>query len=124
MLTPRRSAKFQAALDMLRERFRTSIEPSVASIRSIADQLDADPALTTALDGLRREAHRIHGTAGSVGYPQATTVAAQMERRVETWIKDPSLDREVRGTEVRAFAESLLEVVLKDDSKPAGPPPS
>jgi hypothetical protein len=43
-----------------------------------------------------------------------------MERRVEQWMKDPSLDRDTRAHEARAFADQIIDIVMRVPTSPNG----
>jgi HPt (histidine-containing phosphotransfer) domain-containing protein len=75
--------------------------------RRLATELAANPELTDALDRLRKEAHRVHGTAGSYGFPRASALAATLEDRAIRWIANAGLEREARGGAVEEFVRDL-----------------
>ena len=91
----------------LRDRFLASAHAAIARLAEFATQLDADPADTTVLDALRRELHRLRGSAGSYGFTEAGERLGRMEQRAATWTVDPSLERDMRGALVRQLADAL-----------------
>ena len=97
------------ALAALRERFASAASTTVAAFERLARQLDTAPQAAAVLTALRRELHRVHGTAGSVGFEEASRLAASMETLATRWLDDPSLDGERRGALVGEFARSLRE---------------
>ena len=104
-------AKLQAALARLRTRFAATAPTIAAGLLAIADRLDADPTDVSALESLVHETHRVHGTAGSHGFHEASTIAAAMERRAAAWLAAPAVDLEGRGDQVRALAHDLTRAL-------------
>ena len=102
-----RPADFDAVLAKLRERFATSSGNTLKAFEAIADQLQRTPDAPEVVDALRSELHRLHGTAGSYGYHEASRLAATLETLVSTWQADAQRDRERRAAIVRSFARSL-----------------
>jgi chemotaxis protein histidine kinase CheA len=101
------------ALRLLRERFRAASPATLSRLRTLAAALASAPSAPDALDALRRDLHRLNGTAGSYGFKLASHLAAEMERQVLRWGKDPSLERddrvEILGTFIEALATAFQE---------------
>ena len=95
------------ALTALREHFRASSGPIVATFERLATQLTTAPASPRALEALKRELHRVKGTAGSYGFLDASTLATRLEERVEAWSKDPTLELDGRAANISHFASAL-----------------
>ena len=95
------------ALAALRERYRATSATSVAALRRLAAQLVLSPDASEVVEALRRELHRVHGTAGTYGFPEASRLAAQLEERAIQWAGNPALDRGRRGAMTAHFAEAL-----------------
>ena len=95
------------ALRTLRERFRETSAGTIALLEDLARQLGADPAAPETIAALRRELHRVHGTAGSYGFSEASRLAAKLEHRVGTWESDESLERTQRATIIGHFVSAL-----------------
>lgn len=95
------------ALTALREHFRAASGPIVATFEQLATLLTRMPTSPRALEALRRELHRVKGTAGSYGFLDASALAARLEERVETWITDPELELETRATIISHFGSAL-----------------
>ena len=77
----------------------------------IADRLAAVPGDTVALEELRRETHKIHGSAGSYGFSDVSRLAAGMEETVKDWVARPD-DRDVdRGSLTRWFVGRLADML-------------
>jgi CheY-like chemotaxis protein len=105
----------------LRERYRASIANIVGGFRYVAAQLTVNPQNAEVLETLRRELHRVHGTAGSVGFPDASRLAGVLEARATRWAADPAFDRETRGAIIAHFA-SALEAQVAGLPQPEAPP--
>jgi HPt (histidine-containing phosphotransfer) domain-containing protein len=100
-------SKAEATLTALRIRFRSESWRMVDIFRRLAEELQADPHVLEVIERLKREAHRVHGTAGSYGFRRASTMAALLEERATAWIADPALERADRGVAVGQFAREL-----------------
>ncbi len=109
----------QAVLARLRARFAATAPAIIATLTDIADRLEADATDAAALDALVRESHRVHGTAGSHGFHDASRLAGEMERSAAAWLADPALEADARGARVRDLARALAPA-LRDPA--AGPP--
>lgn len=94
----------------LRERFLASARATVDRLRQYAALLQADPRDVTLLDTMRRELHRLRGSAGSYGFDTVTERLGQMEQRTSQWAIDPTLDAEDRAAHVLRLADSLQTV--------------
>jgi CheY-like chemotaxis protein/HPt (histidine-containing phosphotransfer) domain-containing protein len=97
------------AMRALRERFRASGTRTVESFRSLASQLTVTPTASEVVDAVRRELHRVHGTAGSYGYHEASRLAGKLEARAMRWAADGLVDHDQRGAMIEQFA-SVLEL--------------
>ena len=94
-------------LRALRERYRASTGLIVEGFRALALQLGSAPGDPVLLDALRRDLHRLHGTAGSYGYAEASRLAAALEDRVIGWQAAPTLEGADRARSVAEFAQGL-----------------
>jgi chemotaxis protein histidine kinase CheA len=94
-------------LRALQERYRSTIVSTLTLLRALSVRLSTAPTAPDALTTLRRELHRVHGTAGSYGFDVASRVAATLEECVVRWEIDPTLDREERGAIVDRFVGEL-----------------
>ena len=95
------------ALTALREHFRASSGPIVATFERLATQLTTAPTSPRALEALKRELHRVKGTAGSYGFLDASALAARLEERVASWTKDPALELDARATIISHFGSAI-----------------
>lgn len=93
----------------LLEEYRQGIRAQLRELSALADRLSVAGDDRDALDALRREAHKIHGSAGSFGYHEASRLAAGMEATVKDWLDQPE-DRDTdRGALARWFVVRLAE---------------
>ncbi|MBC7790473.1 MAG: response regulator [Anaerolineae bacterium] len=95
------------ALGILRERFKASSANMFAAFEGLAAQLAVTPDAPEVVEALRRELHRVHGTAGSYGFLDASRLAARLEERAVTWARLPDLERDQRATIIRHFVSAL-----------------
>jgi len=100
-------AQFNEAIAKLREKFAATAGNTVQAFSALADQLQRMPTAPEVVDALRRELHRIHGTAGSYGFHEVSRLAAALELVASRWQADPSRDRDRRAAIVRQFSRSL-----------------
>jgi CheY-like chemotaxis protein len=100
------------ALRVLRERYRTTIANTVAAFRRLSAQLAVIASAPEVVEALRRELHRVHGSAGSFGFPEASRMAAELEEAAIRWVRDPSLDVDRRAAMIAEFANALEMCVL------------
>jgi CheY-like chemotaxis protein len=118
-LTPPNAEQVNEALRALRERYRASVANTVAGFRYLAAQLTVKPENAEVLESLRRELHRVHGTAGSFGFPDASRLAGVLEARAIRWAADPNFDRGTRGAIIAHFASALEAHVCGMPAPPA-----
>jgi CheY-like chemotaxis protein len=120
-LTPPNKEEVNEALRVLRERYRASVPNTVAGFRYLAAQLTVKPENAEVLESLRRELHRVHGTAGSFGFPDASRLAGVLEARAVRWAADPAFDRGTRGAIIAHFASAVEAHVVGMPAPPAPP---
>jgi DNA-binding response OmpR family regulator/HPt (histidine-containing phosphotransfer) domain-containing protein len=100
-------ARASDALRTLRERFRETSAGTITMLEDLARQLGTDPAAPETIGALRRELHRVHGTAGSYGFSEASRLAAKLEQRVERWESDATVESSQRSTIIGHFVSAL-----------------
>ena len=120
-LRPQTPEEVAEALRVLRERYRASVANTVAGFRYLAAQLTVKPENAEVLESLRRELHRVHGTAGSFGFPDASRLAGVLEARAVRWAGEPAFDRGTRGAIIAHFASALEAHVVGMAAPPAPP---
>jgi CheY-like chemotaxis protein/HPt (histidine-containing phosphotransfer) domain-containing protein len=106
------NAQTAEALRVLRERYRVTIANTVAALRRLSAQLAVIASAPEVVEALRRELHRVHGAAGSFGFPEASKLAAQLEEAAIRWVSDPTLDVDRRAAMTAEFANALESCVL------------
>src|SRR2546430_3698867 len=102
------------------------LESAGAQLRvlaELADRLAGAGNDAEALDRLRRETHKIRGSAGSYGFWEASRLAAGMEETAKDWVARPDdLDLD-RGSVAQWFVVQLAEA-LQLEPPPAEEPSS
>jgi CheY-like chemotaxis protein len=94
---------------------------------AIADCLDAHGDDLEALEALRRETHKVHGSAGSFGFWSASRLAAGMEVTAKDWLARPGDTDVDRGSLTRWFVVRLAEIMqlevpaTRRADRPSGP---
>jgi CheY-like chemotaxis protein/HPt (histidine-containing phosphotransfer) domain-containing protein len=106
------NAQTAEALRVLRERYRVTIANTVAALRRLSAQLAVIASAPEVVEALRRELHRVHGAAGSFGFPEASKLAAELEEAAIRWVTDPTLDVDRRAAMTAEFANALESCVL------------
>jgi len=105
----------------VRNEYLQGVRDQLGGIAELAERLvDAGDDLP-ALEELRREAHRIRGSAGSFGFAQATLVAAEMEEAAKQWVAHPAEGAAGRGAAARGFVRRLAAALF---TKQAQAPPA
>ena len=97
----------RAAMRMHRERYRAASGAIVDAFRSLAAELSRAPDSADVIESVRREAHRIRGTAGTYGFLEASRIAEVLERRSAEWSRDAAADAGRRSDVVNEAAEAL-----------------
>ena len=107
MTDPSRVAAAEKAIGALRSRYLAGAPAIVEAFEGLAAALSNQPTAPQVLETLRRELHRIRGTAGSFGYADVSTLAGAMEDRALRWDADSELETPERATIVARFAAGL-----------------
>jgi len=107
----------------VREEYLQGARDQLGSIAELAERLVLSGADREAIDELRREAHRMRGSAGSFGFPEATVVAAELEDAAKQWLEQPANGAGNRGQEARAFVRRLAAALFTGQSAAPSPPP-
>lgn len=107
----------------LRDKYRAGVTATLTSLEHLAAQIDATPLEPAVLESLRREVHRLHGSAGTYGFSDASLLAATLEARLVTWSQDPHAEPEQRGLIIghfiRAFRVAVSPASAEDGYAPA-----
>ncbi len=110
----------------VRDEYLQGARDQLGAIAELAERLIAAGDDTAAIEELRRDAHRLRGSAGSFGFPQASVVAAELENAAKKWLEHPSNGVADRGQAARAFVRRLAAALFTKQSTaapiPAEPP--
>src|SRR5688500_10368011 len=101
------SGSAREAIRVMRERYREGSGAIIQRFLALAVELSRAPGSPEAIEAVRREAHRVHGTAGTYGFGEASDIASSLERRCAMWAADPSADAGNRSAIVERAARSL-----------------
>jgi len=94
-----------SAISKIRAKFLEGLEDRANLIEELLEAV-AMPELTErACIGVRAHAHKLHGLAGTVGFPRIGALAAQLEHHIDTLIAGP---RPIDASFVDELAQSLL----------------
>src|SRR5438874_2404579 len=106
-----------------RDEYLQGARDQLGAIAELAERLIATGDDTQAIDALRRDAHRLRGSAGSFGFPQASVVAAELENAAKQWLEEPAPPNGAndRGAAARSFVRRLAAALF---TKQAAAPPS
>jgi CheY-like chemotaxis protein len=106
----------------VRDEYLQGARDQLGAIAELAERLIAAGDDRAAIEELRRDAHRLRGSAGSFGFPQASVVAAELENAAKQWLEQPPNGAPPgdRGQAVRAFVRRLAAALFTKQA--AGPP--
>ena len=76
---------------------------------ALAGELAAAPASKEIIESIRREAHRLHGTAGTYGFNGVSVHAAELERLCTAWARNPGEVGPPLATDVERCARAIHE---------------
>ena len=96
----------------VRDEYLQGARDQLGAIAELAERLIASGDDTAAIETLRRDAHRLRGSAGSFGFPQASVVAAELEEAAKKWLEKPSNGVADRGQAARAFVRRLAAALF------------
>lgn len=112
----------------MRETYLQGARNQLGAIAELAERLITAGDDIDAVDQLRREAHKIRGSAGSFGFAQATTVAAELEEAAKQWLAQPGQGADTRGAVARGFVRRLAAALFTKQAAaapaPTEPPPN
>src|SRR5947199_7190855 len=101
-----------------------SARAQLGVLAGLAERLVAAGGDREALDALRRETHKVHGSAGSYGFMEASRLAAGMEATVKDWAARPDDPDVERGSLARWFVKRLAELLGVEEPELSVAPPS
>ena len=106
----------------VRDEYLQGARDQLGTIAELAERLIAAGDDTAAIEALRRDAHRLRGSAGSFGFPQASVVAAELEEAAKRWLEHPGNGVGDRGQAARGFVRRLAAALFTKQSAPAPAP--
>ena len=104
----------------VRDEYLQGARDQLGTIAELAERLIASGDDTAAIEALRRDAHRLRGSAGSFGFPQASVVAAELEEAAKHWLEHPGNGIADRGQAARGYVRRLAAALFTKQS--AAPP--
>ena len=113
------SGSAREAMRVMRERYRAASGAIVDRFLALSDEIARNPDSPATIEAVRREAHRVHGTAGTYGFGEASDIAASLERRCHAWASDPSADAGSRQAVVERAARGLARAFAAPDAPEA-----
>src|SRR5882672_2757377 len=99
-----------------------SARAQLSVLAGLAERLVAAGGDREALGALRRETHKVHGSAGSYGFMEASRLAAGMEATVKDWAARPDDPDVERGSLARWFVNRLAELLGVEVPDPGAAP--
>jgi len=96
----------------VRDEYLHGARDQLGAIAELAERLIAAGDDTAAIEALRRDAHRLRGSAGSFGFPQASVVAAELEEAAKHWLEKPGNGVANRGQAARGFVRRLAAALF------------
>ena len=109
----------------VRDEYLQGARDQLGAIAELAERLIAAGDDTAAIETLRRDAHRLRGSAGSFGFPQASVVAAELEEAAKKWLEKPGNGVAERGQAARSFVRRLAaSLFTKQTAVAAVEPPA
>jgi CheY-like chemotaxis protein/HPt (histidine-containing phosphotransfer) domain-containing protein len=108
----------------IRDEYLQGARDQLGTIAELAERLIAAGDDTAAIEALRRDAHRLRGSAGSFGFPHASVVAGELEEAAKEWLEQPSNGVADRGQAARGFVRRLAAALFTKQATAPSPPPS
>ena len=96
----------------VRDDYLQGARDQLGAIAELAERLIAAGNDTPAIEQLRRDAHRLRGSAGSFGFPQASVVAAELEDAAKKWLEHPGNGVADRGQAARGYVRRLAAALF------------
>lgn len=106
----------------LLEAYLAGMRVELGVLSGIAERLVVAGDDRDALEELGREAHKIHGSAGSYGFHKASRLAAGVEATAKDWLTRPDEGEVDRGSLIRWFVKRLAQLLGIPEAVAAAPP--
>ena len=107
----------------VRDEYLQGARDQLGAIAELAERLISAGDDKAAIEELRRDAHRLRGSAGSFGFPQASVVAAELEEAAKKWLENQGNGVGDRGQAARGYVRRLAAALFTKQSAPAPLPP-
>jgi len=108
----------------LRDEYLQGARDQLGGIAELAERLIDAGDDAAAIEELRREAHKLRGSAGSFGFAQASVVAAELEDAAKQWLAQPADDVAARGAAARGFVRRLAAALFTKQASAPLPTPT
>lgn len=108
---PDAGRSLDTAVAAMREHYIDTSRGTVRKLELLGERLGDVPESRDLVESLRRELHRVRGTAGSLGFHEASRMAGAFEGLVRSWHRDPALDGDRRSEIVLNFARALRSAI-------------
>ena len=95
-----------------RQEYLQGARDQLGGIAELAERLVAAGDDKEAIEALRHDAHRLRGSAGSFGFPQASIVAAELENAAKQWLEEPANGAGDRGAAARGYVRRLAAALF------------
>src|SRR5205823_3360520 len=95
----------------LLEGYLAGMRTELATLATIAERLAVAKHDRATIEALRRAAHKIHGSAGSFGFMEASRLAAGMEATAKDWADWPGNPEVERASLARWFVARLAALL-------------
>lgn len=105
----------------IRDEYLQGARDQLGGIAELAERLIAAGDDVAAIEQLRRDAHKLRGSAGSFGFHQATVVAAELEEAAKQWLTQPTHGVATRGAAARGFVRRLAAALFTKQPVAAAP---
>jgi len=96
----------------LREEYLQGARDQLGEIAELAERLISSGDDMAAIEELRRDAHKLRGSAGSFGFAQASVVAAELEEAAKQWLAQPAGGVAARGDAARGYVRRLAAALF------------
>ena len=108
----------------LRDEYLQGARDQLGGIAELAERLIDAGDDVAAIEDLRREAHKIRGSAGSFGFAQGSVVAAELEEAAKEWLAQPADGAAARGAAARGFVRRLAAALFTKQAALQAPRPT
>ncbi len=108
----------------LRDEYLQGARDQLGGIAELAERLIDSGDDAAAIETLRREAHKLRGSAGSFGFAHASVVAAELEDAAKQWLAQPADGAAGRGAAARGFVRRLAAALFTKQASAPLPTPT